>query len=234
DRGELSGCHGCELSGMAFVTALVARLDNNGDVLLAGPAVRAVAACEPVVMLVGPRGRAAAELLPDVAEILCWQAPWIDPEPPPIRRRDVFELIDAIADRQIENAVLLTSFHPSALPLALLLRLAAVQRITAFSSDYPGSLLDVRYRADEDVPEAQRALAIAAAAGYPLPPDDDGRLRVREPLPAVDHLVPAEPYVVLHPGTSVPARAWPAESWARTVDVLAEQGHAVVVTGSRR
>ena len=48
-------------------TMLIARLDNAGDVLLAGPAVRAVAAhVDTVVMLTGPHGSAAAELLPGV------------------------------------------------------------------------------------------------------------------------------------------------------------------------
>ena len=42
-------------------TVLVVRLDSAGDVLLAGPAVRAVAAqADRVVLLAGPRGRAAA------------------------------------------------------------------------------------------------------------------------------------------------------------------------------
>ena len=64
-------------------TALVARLDADGDVLLAGPAVRAVAATARVVLLVGPRGRQAAELLPGVDELLVWAAPWIEPAPAP-------------------------------------------------------------------------------------------------------------------------------------------------------
>ena len=60
---------------------LVARLDNLGDVLLAGPAVRAVRASgADVTMLCGPNGRAAAELLPGVDDIIQFRAPWIDPD----------------------------------------------------------------------------------------------------------------------------------------------------------
>ena len=41
---------------------LVARLDNDGDVLLAGPAIRAVAAgSDHVTLLCGPRGAAAGK-----------------------------------------------------------------------------------------------------------------------------------------------------------------------------
>ena len=49
--------------------------------------------------------------------------------------------------------------------------------MSAVSDDYPGSLLDVRHRLPADLPEAERALSTAAAAGFALPPGDDGRLR---------------------------------------------------------
>jgi hypothetical protein len=124
---------------------LVARLDADGDVLLAGPAVRAVAASARVVLLVGPRGRQAAALLPGVDEVVEWAAPWIEPAPAPEgSSAHVDTLVGEVRARHIDSAVVLTSFHQSALPLALLLRMAGVGHIGAVSEDYPGSLLDVR------------------------------------------------------------------------------------------
>jgi ADP-heptose:LPS heptosyltransferase len=210
---------------------LVARLDSDGDVLLAGPAVRAVAAAASVVLLVGPRGRQAADLLPGVAETLVWRAPWIDPSPAPVTPSDVDGLVAALRSLRLDAAVVLTSFHQSALPLALLLRLAGVPRITAVSEDYPGSLLDVRHRIDGELPEAERGLSTVAAAGFPLPPRDDGLLRVRRPLPDVSALTGPGPYVVLHPGASVPARAWSPGHCAGAVEALCAAGHRVLVTG---
>ena len=50
-----------------MTTTLIARLDSDGDVLLAGPVVRAVAAQgDRVVLMCGPAGEAAARLLPGV------------------------------------------------------------------------------------------------------------------------------------------------------------------------
>jgi len=210
---------------------LVARLDSDGDVLLAGPAVRAVAASAEVVLLVGPRGRQAAALLPGVGETLVWRAPWIDPSPEPVDASDVDGLVAAIRAARVSAAVVLTSFHQSALPLALLLRLAGVGQVAAVSEDYPGSLLDVRHRVDDDLPEAERALSTVAAAGFGLPPGDDGRLRVRMPLPTVSQLTGPGPYVVLHPGASVPARAWSPHRAAAGVAALTAAGRRVVVTG---
>ncbi|NMR30789.1 glycosyltransferase family 9 protein [Crystallibacter degradans] len=218
---------------------LVARLDSAGDVLLAGPAVRAVAAgvsARPneVLMLCGPQGTAAAKLLPGVTDVFTWASPWIVDPAPPVTEDHVAALCDWVRGRQIEEAVILTSFHQSPLPLAMLLRLAGVERITAASTDYAGSLLDVRLKPGEDFPEdqpeAERALQIAAAAGYRLPANDDGRLRVRD-IPDVAWLVGTEPYIAVHPGAAVPARAWPPLHHAAAVELLIAAGYRVVVTG---
>jgi ADP-heptose:LPS heptosyltransferase len=214
-------------------TVLIARLDNAGDVLLAGPAVRAVAAhVDRVVMLTGPHGNAAAELLPGVDEVIEWCAPWIDPDPVPVTAEHVAALQHMVREQAPRAALLFTSFHQSPLPLALLLRLAGVGWIGAISEDYSGSLLDLRHHVDGDPPEAQRALGLVCTAGYRLPAGDDGRLAVRRPLPHVEHLTGGPGYVVVHPGASVPAREWPAQHCAQAVRALAAAGHRVVVTGS--
>ncbi|WP_197025820.1 glycosyltransferase family 9 protein [Nocardioides sp. URHA0020] len=210
---------------------LVVRLDSLGDVLVTGPAVRALAAgSDHLALLCGPRGRAAAELLPGVDEILCWASPWIDPEPDPVRRGDIEDLVDTVAAGRYDRAVVVTSFHQSALPTALVLRLAGVPWIGAISEDYPGSLLDLRHRCADDLPEAERALGLARACGAEPPPGDDGRLALRPGAWSAPTV--GEPYVVLHPGTSVPARAWPAEGYRRLCRSLTAGGVRVVVTGA--
>jgi ADP-heptose:LPS heptosyltransferase len=209
---------------------LVARQDSMGDVLLAGPAVRAVAAeAGRVTLLCGPRGRAAAELLPEVDEVVVAHAGWIDAEPRRVTREVVDELVDRLVDLEIDRALVLTSFHQSPLPLALMLRMAGVPTIAAVSVDYPGSLLDIRHRVDDDIHEVERGLSLAATLGYRLAEGDDGGLRVR--LGGADVPDLEGRYVVVHPGASVPARAWAPERHAALVDALVEGGRRVVVTG---
>jgi ADP-heptose:LPS heptosyltransferase len=215
---------------------LAVRMDNDGDVLLAGPAIRALeAGADRVTLLCGPRGRQAAALLPGVDEVVCWRAPWIDPEPEPVDRADVEALIARIAALRADRAIVFGSFHQSPLPTALVLRLAGVPWIGATSIDYPGSLLDLRHRIDgplegtpDDVHEVERSLDLVRAAGFELPAGDDGGLRVlRDPIatPA------AVADVVVHPGASVPARAWAPERNAELVDALVASGRTVAVTG---
>jgi HAD superfamily hydrolase (TIGR01662 family) len=208
-------------------TVLAVRSDSAGDVLVTGPAIRAIAhGAERVVLLCGPRGRAAAELLPGVDEIVEWRLPWIDPSPGPVETKDMAALVERIRRTGADEAVVFTSFHQSALPLALVLRLAGVGRTTAISDDYPGSLLDVRHRVPEGLPEPERARSVAAAAGFGLPAGDDGRLRVT----VASRRGPGE-YVVVHPGASVEARSCPPDLLRRAVVALTMAGHRVVVTG---
>src|SRR5919206_4561479 len=158
---------------------LAVRLDNDGDVLLAGPALRALAAGSArLTLLCGPRGRQAAELLPGVDELLVWRAPWIDPEPDPVDRTDVDALIARVAALRVDRAVIFGSFHQSPLPTALVLRMAGVPWIGATSVDYPGSLLDLRHRISDDVHEVERSLDLVRTAGFEVA---DDRLEVVRP-----------------------------------------------------
>ena len=212
---------------------LVARQDSAGDVLLAGPALRAVAAgAGKVTLLCGPQGREAAELLPGVNQLLVRQAAWIDAAPDRVTRPAVEALVDELAGRAIQQALVLTSFHQSPLPLALLLRMAGVGTIAAVSVDYPGSLLDVRHQVDDDLHEVERALSLAATLGYRLPAGDDGRLRVRRTRASGPATTNPHPYVVVHPGAAAPARAWAPRRHAALVDALVAAGRRVVVTGA--
>lgn len=216
-------------------TVLVARLDSMGDVLICGPAVRAVAAkADRVIMLAGPLGADAARLLPGVAEVITFEAPWVGDPAASVDSQQLCLTIEEISRLGVDEALILTSFHQTALPTALMLRLAGVPLLSAVSVDYPGSLLDTRLAPPDDGPEPVRMLTIAAGAGFPLPPSDNGALAVRLP-PGPDRVRrPAgNPYVVAHPGAAVPARRYPSDRWAAAVRELAQQGWSVVITGSQ-
>jgi ADP-heptose:LPS heptosyltransferase len=169
-------------------------------------------------------------MLPGVDEVIVRRAEWIDPHPEPVERAAIEAFVDELATRGFDEALVLSSFHQSPLPLALLLRLAGVPRLGAISVDYPGSLLDVRHHVGDDVHEVERSLSLLGAMGFALPPGDDGALRVTG-LPPVEAPFGDEPYVVVHPGASVPARAWAPERHAALVAALAASGRRVAVTG---
>ncbi len=210
---------------------LAVRQDNNGDVLLAGPALRAIAAGAEVTLLCGPGGEGAARLLPDVADVIVARAEWIEGSPRPLDPTATHAFVRDIAAHAFDRAVVFTSFHQSPLPMALLLRLAGVPWVGAISVDYPGSLLDVRAHVDDDLHEVERGLALARACGYILPRGDDMALRTID-LPRTENLVGHAPYVVVQPGATVAARAWSPDRMRALVAGLAARDTNVVVVGS--
>nr|WP_297426403.1 glycosyltransferase family 9 protein [uncultured Actinotalea sp.] len=232
---------------------LVVRLDSDGDVLLAGPAVRALAAADDVArvdLLVSPAGRRAAELLPDVGEVLVFDAPWSGYRPPAVDVPAVHALVADLAGRAYDRCLVLTSFHQSPLPLALLARLAGVPFVAGTSEDYPGTLLDVRHRRPDGLHEVEAALDLVRATGVAVEPGPH-RLAVQRPLPDVTGLLaeaglrvgsaptthdaladdPRRPSLVLHPGASVPARGLTPDHAAAIAGDLAGAGYDVLVTG---
>lgn len=212
---------------------LVVRLDSMGDVLVAGPAVRAVAAsADRVIVLAGPLGAAAARLLPGVDDVLVYDCPWVARPAAAFNLAAIAEIVERITALGIDEALILTSFHQSPLPTALLLRLAGVPVISASSADYPGSLLDRRLPVPGEFAEPLRMLQIARDAGFELPPGDGAGLLVRAPLPEPEPSWRLDPrYLVVHPGTSAPARSYPAELWPAVVRELTGAGWQVVLTG---
>jgi ADP-heptose:LPS heptosyltransferase len=206
---------------------LVVRSDGLGDVVLTGPAIRAVAASgAEVTVLAGPAGAEAGSRLPGVARVLIARLPWIDAQAEPVRRPHVDRLVADLAAWDFDEAIVCTSFHQSPLPTALVARLAGIPRVGAISVDYPGSLLDVRHAVDEDRHEVERALSLVAEMGYALAPHDDASLRIAE---APAHRPTG--YVVVHPGASVPARTWSPTRWSDLVAHLDRAGLDTVVTG---
>ncbi|AJP05446.1 glycosyl transferase [Streptomyces cyaneogriseus subsp. noncyanogenus] len=228
--------------------ALVARPGGFGGVLLAGPAVRAVATrAGRVTMLCDPEGAPAARLLPHVDDVVVWAAhpPHDGTGAPPggPARTDAADSTDRLVRRlrqeSYDVALVLPPTPHSPLPTARLLRTARVRRIGATAGGtgepYDGcgradGLLDVLRPRRPGRHEAEAALDTAAAMGFGLRTGDDGRLRVL-PAPDTATLTGNGPYVVVHPGAADPARAWDAGHCAEAVARLADAGHRVVVTG---
>lgn len=232
---------------------LAVRMDGMGDVLLTGPAVRALAAgSNRVDYLSSGAGAAAAELLPDVTDVLAYEAPWVGAACHSSFAGELSVLVGRLRGKY-DEAVIFTSFHQSPLPAAMVCRLAGIPRIAGTSDAGPGSLLDIRHRrlagdpgclgadtGNDDVDddggdrgghEVEAALALAAAAGHRLPAYDDSRLRLKPAEP--DRLGLPGQYVVVHPGASVPARQVGSQLARDTVRSLVAAGHAVVLTGDR-
>ena len=222
---------------------LCVRLDTMGDVLMTGPALRALRAAAPgrrLTLLTSAPGAAAAALMPEVDETIVYEAPWmkrelVDPD------ADA-ELIATLADRAFDAAVIFTVYTQSPLPAALLCHLAGVPRRAAHCRENPYALLTDWVPEPEPQRlgrhEVRRQLDLVAALGVPAPDSplavqipESARARARATL--ADAGVDGDSaWAVVHPGATAPSRRYPAEAWAQVCRALtADHGLQLVFTG---
>ncbi len=150
---------------------LLVRLDNLGDVLMTTPAFQAVGA-DPGrrLTLLGSNSAAAlAPHLPRLADAILFDAPWV--KGPALTPRDERLFIARLARRRFDAAIVFTVCTQSALPAALLLRLAGIPLRLAYARENPYQLLSDRVPETDRIGpgmrhEVQRQLDLVAAVGF--------------------------------------------------------------------
>src|SRR4051812_3983109 len=125
---------------------LAVRLDDTSDVLMTSPALAAIRDSLPgarLTLLASPRGTALAPHLPMVDEAIEHVAAWLDPaggDEEEVGRTER-ELVEILQCRRFDAAVIFTPSGQSALPAAMLCRLAGIPLRLAHCRDDPGALL---------------------------------------------------------------------------------------------
>ena len=223
---------------------LCVRLDTIGDVLMTGPALRALRAVVPdrrITLLTSRSGARTGRLMPEVDDAIAYQAPWMkgEREPDPEPDRDMAGLLRT---RSFDAAVIFTVYSQSPLPAALLCHLAGIPLRLAHSRENPYLLLSDWVREsepDQEVRhEVRRQLDLVAAVGAVTPDERlalevpaDARRRVARLLSEAGVDAGAD-WAVLHPGATAPSRRYPAERWAEVCAVLTrDHGVRVVLSG---
>jgi ADP-heptose:LPS heptosyltransferase len=209
---------------------------------MSGPAMRALRRDgRRLTLLTSPPGAAVAELMPEVDDVIVYEAPWMKATPPRDAAPDR-ALVDALADRGFDAAAIFTTFSQSPLPAALTCWHAAIPLRLAHCRENPYQLLTdwVRESDSEQAArhEVRRQLDMVATVGAHIA---DERLAVAIPAGArkrVDVLLAEEgiersrPWAVVHPGATAPSRRYPAELWSEACRGLAhDHGVQLVLSG---
>ncbi|HEX8939874.1 MAG TPA: glycosyltransferase family 9 protein [Candidatus Limnocylindrales bacterium] len=225
---------------------LVVRLDNVGDVVMAGPAVRALRAAHPaaqLTLLASPAGAAVAPLLPWLDEVVVARAVWQDAGGrAPLDPARELALVERLRAGAFDAAIILTSFSQSPDGPAYACYLAGVPIRAGHAGAFSGSLLTHRAAPLPDAAhQVDRNLHLLAALGVPpvgshlelaVPDGAAGRALTCLRESGVD---PDRPFVLLAPGASCAARRYAPERFAEVAARLgATSGLPVVLAGSDR
>ena len=218
------------------------RLDNVGDVLMLGPALRTLRRALPdaeITLLGSNGGSRGAPLLPWLDSVMVERVVWQDASArlplDPGRER---ALVDRIAEGRFDAALIFTSFSQSPWPPAYACYLAGIPLRAAQAGDFGGSLLTHTVDAlPREAHQVDRNLHLLEGLGF----DPAGRhLEVAIPAPARAAaaallaplgLAPGDAFVALAPGASCVARRYPADRYAAVAGLLVDAGLPVVVVG---
>jgi ADP-heptose:LPS heptosyltransferase len=223
---------------------IILRLDNAGDVILAGPAIRALRAAHPeahLTLVASPVGAEAAELLPWLDDVVRWRAMWQDASGSlafdPDREYAAIERLRAL---RADAALILTSFSQTPFAAGYACYLAGIPIRVGHEESFAGGVLSNAIPGPAPIHQAERNAHLVRGMGISV---EDTRLGVRVPGGAREtsrRLVrsaadSAAAPIVIAPGASCSARRYDPTSFARAAaDLRARTGRPVVVIGTAK
>lgn len=223
---------------------LCVRLDGMGDVLMTAPALRALKDSVPgreITLLTSPAGAAVAEMLPEVDDVIEYDAPWVKGDARRVSASRDRRMIAELRMRRFDAAVVFTVSTQNPAPAAMLCHLAEVPLRLAYGREKIYDLVTDRV---PDVPptwdqphEVRRQLDLVAAVGartaderlsLQIPPWARWRARLRLRGSGLDA---SRPWAAVHPGASASSRRYPPGSFSAAAQLLSAQGLQVLFTG---
>jgi ADP-heptose:LPS heptosyltransferase len=208
---------------------LVMRLDNIGDVIMLSPALRSLKENLPhtrLTLMASPSGATAADLLPEIDEVLVWRSLWQELDTPKFDPQKEWQLITMLKAKRFDAAIIFTSFSQSPHPPALICALAGIPLRLGESKELDSHTLTTALPpAPDPIHQVDRNLRLIESLGYNI---SDRRLQLNIPSPAQS----SSPYILLNPWTSCSARTYAPDRFVKAALQLSRiTGWSVVVTG---
>lgn len=225
---------------------LVIRLDNLGDVIMTGPALRALRQANPaahITLMASPAGSQAVPLLPWIDDVITWQAVWQDiGEQLPVEPEKEYELVQRLSRQNFDAAFIFTGFAQSPHPPAYACYLARIPIRVGQTREFGGGLLShwVRPLPDQTY-QVKRNLHLLQSVGIPAGDENlELRVPVRDQQRAADLLAACgitagQPYLLLAPGASAASRRYDESRYAEVLRLITRQlSLPVVLVGSQQ
>jgi lipopolysaccharide heptosyltransferase II len=222
---------------------LCIRPDNMGDLIMSGPAIRALKESfgAKITVLTSSMAKGIVKHMPEIDDIIIFDLPWVKtadtPDPETFNR-----VVSVIKERQFDAAVIFTVFSQNPQPTAMLAYLAGIPKILAYCRENPYHLINnwVPDKEPYDMVKHQvrRDLYLVATVGaftqnekLKIKVDEDLWLTVAGKLQKTE-LDLNKPWLLMHAGVSELKREYPLEQWADAGKQLIENGNQLILTGS--
>lgn len=228
--------HGCK-------SILCIRPDNMGDLIMSGPALRALKETfgAKITVLTSSMAKGIIKHMPEIDDAIIYDLPWVKTAQKPDPEAFT-EIVTTLKERNFDAAVIFTVYSQNPLPTAMLAYLAGIPQILAYCRENPYHLINNWVPDKEPYQlikhQVRRDLDLVATVGA-FTSKEALKIKVDEELwPLVaDKLQETgidmdKPWLLMHAGVSEVKRQYPLGKWVAAGKQLIENGYQLVLTGS--
>lgn len=223
---------------------LCIRPDNMGDVIMTGPAIRALKEHCPdrkITLLTSKAGSAVAPFIPQIDEVIEYDPFWVKNDSSD-SVQEFNSIVQYIKEKDFDGAIIFTVYSQNPLPAAMLCYLAGIPNTAAYCRENPYHLINHWIPDKEPLfeikHEVTRQLDLVAHLGA-LTTNDRLSLTINKGVTKkvfnrISQLLPpGKPFIVLHPGVSEAKRQYAPELFAQAAkELINELNYPVLLTGS--
>jgi lipopolysaccharide heptosyltransferase II len=222
---------------------LCMRPDNMGDLVMSGPAIRALKETfgAYITVLTSSMAKAITPFMPEIDETIVFDLPWIKTD----KMADtdsIIHLVEALKLRRFDAAVIFTVYSQNPLPTAMLAYMAGVPKVLAYCRENPYGLLThwlpdeepyrfIRHQVRRDL-ELVKSIGAVPSCGHLCLQISDIWDTVTQKLEKIGIEID-RPWLILHAGVSEAKRQYPFDLWVETAQkLIREKNYQVLLTGS--
>ncbi len=229
---------------VAFKNVLCIRADNMGDLLMSTPALRALKetfGCK-ITVLTSAMGSLITPYIGEIDETIVADVPWVKTKES-IDEIGFAKLIQTLAGRAFDAAIIFTVYSQNPLPAAMLAFLAGIPVRLAYCRENPYQLL-THWIPDEEPyqliqHQVKRDLKLVASLdAYPSSKhlsvyySNEAKSSVLLSLQTAGVDI-NQPFVIFHPGVSEDKRKYPVPLWIEAGKKCLRNGvEQIIITGS--
>lgn len=223
---------------------LCIRADNMGDVIMSGPAMRALKesfGCS-ITLLTSAMGNIITPCLPHIDEVMVCNVPWIKAGET-LSPQETITLVQTIKERHFDAAVIFTAYSQNPLPAAMLAFMAGIPLRLAYCRENPYDLLThwipdkepyslIRHQVRRDLDLVASVGAQTADTQLSLQLNENALKSAFAKLTARGIPI-SESWIIVHTGVSEQKREYPLHYWIQTVQQLQQSFDLpILLTGS--
>ena len=222
---------------------LCIRLDNMGDLIMSGSAIRALKQSfnANITVLTSAMAAPVACCIEEIDDVIIYDSPWVKSNAE--NTGSFNQLVSTIKGRNFDAAVIFTVYSQNPLPTVMIAYIAGIPLRLAYCRENPYQLLTDWLPDKEPYDfirhQVKRDLDLVASIGASTD-NDKLHLKAAEALWAgvraklsTSGFDPKNNWLILHAGVSEVKRAYPIDRWIEAgKKIIVELGYQLVLTGS--